>query len=126
MSDDPFEKMPLAKAREAAFDADADVASYEILWPPGSVTRAVFHPGAFSVTYRQSGRIQRYLMKDGVWEAQEPEDVVAGEPVRREEEGVIQRVVNLGDTPPPLADSKRSSSASLPAATVAGRSVRTI
>lgn len=99
MSDDPFEKMPLAKAREAGFDADADVASYEILWPPGSVTRAVFHPGPFSVTYKQSGRIQRYLMKDGVWEAQPPEDVVANEPVRRKEEGVIQRVVNLGDTP---------------------------
>jgi hypothetical protein len=96
MTDDPFDKMPLAKAREAAFDADADVASYEILWSAGSVTRAVFHPGPFSVTYRQSGRIQRYLMKDGVWEAQEPEDVVAGQPVRREETGVIQRVVNLG------------------------------
>lgn len=96
MSDDLFEKMPLAKARESAFDADADVATYEILWPPGSVTRAVFHPGPFSVTYRQSGRIQRYLMKDGVWEAQAPEDVVAGQPVRREETGVIQRVVNLG------------------------------
>ncbi len=99
MPNDPFEKMPLAKAREAAFDADADVASYEILWPPGSVTRAVYHPGPFSVTYKQSGRIQRYLMKDGAWEAQAPEDVVAGEPVWRDEEGVIQRVVNLGDTP---------------------------
>jgi hypothetical protein len=97
MSDDPFEKMPMAKAREAAFDADADRATYEILWPPGSVTRAVFHPGPFSVTYKQDGRIQRYLMKDGVWEAQEPEDVVAGQPVRRDEAGVIQRVVNLGD-----------------------------
>ena len=96
MTDDPFEKMPLAKAREAAFDADADVATYEILWPPGSVTRAVFHPGPFSVTYRQSGRIQRYLMQDGAWVAQAPEDVVAGQPVRREETGVIQRVVNLG------------------------------
>ena len=96
MTDDPFQDMPLAKAREAAFDADADRASYEIHWPPGSVTRAVFHPGAFSVTYRQSGRIQRYLFKDGAWEAQEPEDVVAGVPVRREEPGVIQRVVNLG------------------------------
>lgn len=96
MSDDPFEKMPLAKAREAAFDADADVATYEILWPPGSVTRAVFHPGPFSVTYRQSGRIQRYLMQDGAWVAQDPEDVVAGQPVRRDETGVIQRVVNLG------------------------------
>lgn len=99
MPNDPFEKMPIAKAREAAFDADADVASYEILWPPGSVTRAVYHPGPFSVTYKQSGRIQRYLMKDGAWEAQAPEDVVAGEPVRRDEEGVIQRVVNLGNTP---------------------------
>ena len=96
MPEDPFEKMPLAKAREAAFDADADVATYEILWPPGSVTRAVFHPGPFSVTYKQSGRIQRYLMKDGVWEAQEPEDVVADQPIRREETGTIQRVVNLG------------------------------
>jgi len=96
MTDDPFEKMPLAKAREAAFDADADVATYEILWPPGSVTRAVFHPGPFSVTYKQSGRIQRYLMQDGAWVAQPPEDVVAGQPVRREETGVIQRVVNLG------------------------------
>ncbi len=96
MPEDPFEKMPLAKAREAAFDADADVATYEILWPPGSVTRAVFHPGPFSVTYKQPGRIQRYLMKDGAWEAQAPEDVVAGQPVRREETGVIQRVVNLG------------------------------
>ena len=56
----------------------------------------MFHPGPFSVTYRQSGRIQRYLMKDGAWEKQPPEDVVAGEPVRREETGVIQRVVNLG------------------------------
>lgn len=99
MPNDPFEKMPIAKAREAAFDADADVASYEILWPPGSVTRAVYHPGPFSVTYKQSGRIQRYLMKDGAWEAQAPEDVVAGEPVRRDEKGVIQRVVNLGNTP---------------------------
>ncbi|MBR0648153.1 hypothetical protein GXW78_00635 [Roseomonas terrae] len=97
MTDDPFDKMPLARAREAAFDADADLATYEILWTPGSVTRAVFHPGPFSVTYRQSGRIQRYLMKDGEWEAQPPEDVVAGKPVRRDETGVIQRVVNLGD-----------------------------
>jgi hypothetical protein len=97
MTDDPFDKMPLAKAREAAFDADADVATYEILWSPGSVTRAVFHPGPFSVTYKQSGRIQRYLMKDGEWEAQPPEDVVAGQPVRRDETGVIQRVVNLGE-----------------------------
>jgi hypothetical protein len=61
------------------------------------VTRAVFHPGPFSVTYKQSGRIQRYLMKDGEWEAQPPEDVVAGQPVRRDETGVIQRVVNLGE-----------------------------
>ena len=99
MSEDPFEKMPLAKARESAFDADADVASYEIHWPAGSVTRAVFHPGPFTVTYKQSGRIQRYLMIDGEWVAQEPEDVVAGEPVTRDEVGVIQRVVNLGGTP---------------------------
>ncbi len=96
MSDDPFQSMPQAKARESAFDADADRASYEILWPPGSVTRAVFHPGPFSVTYRQSGRIQRYLMKDGAWEAQEPEDVAAGQTIRRDDPGVIQRVVNLG------------------------------
>ena len=98
MNEDPFAGMPPAKARESGFDADSDMASYEILWPPGSVTRAVFHPGPFSVTYRQSGRIQRYLMKDGAWEAQPPEDVVAGQPVRREESGVIQRVVNLGAT----------------------------
>ena len=96
MTDDPFKDMPPAKAREAAFDADADVASYEILWPPGSVTRAVFHPGAFTVTYRQDGTIQRYLMIDGAWVAQPPEDVVAGQPVKRDEKGVIQRVVNLG------------------------------
>ena len=96
MSDDPFQSMPLAKARESAFDADNDRASYEILWTPGSVTRAVFHPGAFKVTYRQNGRIQRYLMKDGVWEAQEPEDVVAGQTITRDETGTIQRVVNLG------------------------------
>lgn len=99
MTDDPFKDMPLAKAREAAFDADADLASYEIHWPPGSVTRAVLHPGPFSVTYRQSGRIQRHVFKDGKWEAQAPEDVVAGQPIRREEEGVIQRVVNLGPEP---------------------------
>ncbi len=99
MTDDPFEKMPVAKARESAFDADADVATYEILWEPGSVTRAVFHPGRFSVTYKQDGRIQRYLMKDGVWEAQDPEDVVAGQTITRDEPGVIQRVVNIGDTP---------------------------
>lgn len=98
MSDDPFEKMPLARARESRFDLDSNKASYEILWPPGSVTRAVFHPGPFSVTYRQSGRIQRYVMKDGTWQAQPPEDVVAGQPIRREEAGVIQRVVNLGST----------------------------
>ena len=96
MSDDPFKDMPPAAAREAAFDADADVASYEILWPPGSVTRAVFHPGAFTVTYKQDGRIQRYLMIDDAWVAQDPEDVVAGQPVHRAEKGVIQRVVNLG------------------------------
>ena len=99
MTDDPFENMPLAAARETSFDADSDRASYEIHWPPGSVTRAVFHPGRFSVTYRQSGRIQRWLFKDGAWEAQAPEDVVAGEPIIREEPGVIQRVVNLGDRP---------------------------
>lgn len=97
MTDDPFKDMPLAKAREAAFDADADRASYEIHWTPGSVTRAVFHPGPFSVTYRQSGRIQRWLMEDGAWKAQPPEEVVAGQPIRREEPGVIQRVVNLGE-----------------------------
>lgn len=96
MSDDPFKDMLPAKAREAAFDADADVASYEILWPAGSVTRAVFHPGPFTVTYKQDGRIQRYLMVDGEWVAQDPEDVFAGQPVVRNEPGVIQRVVNLG------------------------------
>lgn len=98
MTDDPFKDMPLAKAREAAFDADADMATYEILWPPGSVTRAVFHPGPFSVTYRQSGLIQRWVMENDEWHAQPPEEVVAGEPIRREEAGVIQRVVNLGET----------------------------
>lgn len=96
MTDDPFKDMPPAKAREAGFDLDTNTASYEILWPPGSVTRAVYHPDAFTVTYRQDGRIQRYLMKDGQWEAQPPEDVVKDQPVRRAEKGVIQRVVNLG------------------------------
>lgn len=96
MTDDPFKDMPLAAAREASFDADSDRASYEIHWPAGSVTRAVFHPGPFSVTYRQSGRIQRHVFQDGEWVALEPEDVVAGVPIRRDETGVIQRVVNLG------------------------------
>lgn len=63
------------------------MASYEIHWPAGSVTRSVFHPGPFTVTYKQSGRIQRHLMIDGEWVAQEPEDVVAGEPVKRDEVG---------------------------------------
>lgn len=99
MTDDPFKDMPLAKARETAFDADSDLARYDIHWPAGSVTLPVFHPGAFSVTYRQSGRIQRYVLRDGVWEAQPPEDVVAGQPIHRNEPGVIQRVVNLGSQP---------------------------
>lgn len=98
MSDDPFKDMPLATAKETRFDADQKRASYGIHWPSGSVTLPVFHPGAFSVTYHQSGRIQRHVFKDGVWEAQPPEDVVAGQTIRRAEEGVIQRVVNLGDT----------------------------
>lgn len=98
MSDDPFQGMELAKAREASFDADTEKASYQIQWAPNTVTRAVFHPGKFSVTYHQDGKIQRYLMKDGAWEAQPVEEVKAGETITRDEKDVIQRVVNVGET----------------------------